>query len=302
LIVLATDSLGTAHRELISRRGIEVVGIQHLAPAAGAHGGFDDKFARFHDTWTKLQVFGVPGYDRLVLIDADTIMLRGMDELFDLPLAEDEIAAAPACTCNPFKFAHYPPDWVPANCSLSRQPRPTTLDNVPQPTPDAPRTAHLLNSGVVVLRPSTGLMETLVTHLNTSPTLADVQFPDQDVLADVFRGKWRVLPWWANSLKTERAVHKNIWEDSEVRLLHYILDKPWDRRPATSTAAAVANAPTDQLPPALITAVRKASPQESMTDYDELHSWWWAVYDQLIAEIKADGSADWEEVDRFVAH
>lgn len=111
---------------------------------------------------------------------------------------------------------------MPANCALSHQPRPTTLDNVPQPTLDSPRTSHLLNSGVVVLHPSRELMDTLVDHLDNSPTIAEAQFPDQDVLAEVFKGKWRVLPWWTNSLKTERAVHQNIWADNEVRLLHFM--------------------------------------------------------------------------------
>jgi alpha-N-acetylglucosamine transferase len=107
--VLATPSLPEQHRALIQRRGMLVHDIPPLAPQG--HAGFDAKFERFADTWTKLQVFSVPGYDRLVLIDADTIFLRGMDELFTMDLPEDWIAAAPACTCNPFKFAHYPPDW-----------------------------------------------------------------------------------------------------------------------------------------------------------------------------------------------
>lgn len=88
---------------------MEVYEIPPLVPEG--HDGFDPKFARFADTWTKLQVFSVQGYDRLILIDADTIFLRGMDELFTMALPEDWIAAAPACTCNPFKFAHYPEDW-----------------------------------------------------------------------------------------------------------------------------------------------------------------------------------------------
>lgn len=88
---------------------MQVLAIDHLAPKA--HGGFDTKFERFADTWTKLQVFGLDQFERLILIDADTIFLRGMDELFEMELGSDWIAAAPACTCNPFKFAHYPKDW-----------------------------------------------------------------------------------------------------------------------------------------------------------------------------------------------
>lgn len=109
LVVLVTESLPESYRALIRRCGMEVLAIDHLSPKQ--HAGFNAKFERFADTWTKLQVFGLDQFERLVLIDADTIFLRGMDELFDMELGNDWIAAAPACTCNPFKFAHYPKDW-----------------------------------------------------------------------------------------------------------------------------------------------------------------------------------------------
>ncbi|GMK54970.1 hypothetical protein CspeluHIS016_0200260 [Cutaneotrichosporon spelunceum] len=304
LVVLATPSLPEKHRALIKRRGMQLYDIPPLAPQG--HAGFDAKFERFADTWTKLQAFRVPGYDRLVLIDADTIFLRGMDELFTMDLPEDWIAAAPACTCNPFKFAHYPNDWIPANCSFTHQPNPTALDNVPQPSLDAPRIAHLLNSGVVVLHPRPALMEELEEHLRTSPTVATAQFPDQEVLADVFRGRWRVLPWWANALKTLRAVHKPLWLDKEVRLLHYILEKPWSKLPATSVVPySPARSSSDGkpgLPSALGTMVASAGPQESLTDYDTVHAWWWAVYDDVLHGLKEEEPDMWEEVDKWVAH
>jgi alpha-N-acetylglucosamine transferase len=90
---------------------MEIIDVEHLAPAAGRHGGFDPKFSRFADTWTKLRVFDLVGYERVVMIDSDMIFLRGMDELFDMDLEDDWIAACPACVCNPFKIPHYPADW-----------------------------------------------------------------------------------------------------------------------------------------------------------------------------------------------
>ena len=34
-----------------------------------------------------------------------------MDELMDLELPKDWVAAAHVCACNPRKLAHYPDDW-----------------------------------------------------------------------------------------------------------------------------------------------------------------------------------------------
>merc|ERR1712093_477047 len=42
--------------------------------------------ARFEDTWTKLRTFGLFEYERLVFLDADMLVFRSMDELFDLEL------------------------------------------------------------------------------------------------------------------------------------------------------------------------------------------------------------------------
>jgi alpha-N-acetylglucosamine transferase len=110
---MATENLPLWSREVLTKMGLEIIDIPHLAPAAGQHAGFEGgHFARFDDTWTKLRVFGLTQYERLILIDSDMIFLRGMDELFDMELpGRDWIAAAPACTCNPFKIADYPKDW-----------------------------------------------------------------------------------------------------------------------------------------------------------------------------------------------
>lgn len=75
------------------------------------------------------------------------------------------------------------------------------------------------------------------------------QFPDQDLLADVFEGRWVPLPYVYNALKTLRwkEVHDLIWRDQEVKNVHYILSpKPWDEKAG------------DEKPG------------------DETHKWWWA--------------------------
>lgn len=39
------------------------------------------------------------------------IVMRNMDELFDIDMPDSWIAAAHVCACNPRKLAHYPSDW-----------------------------------------------------------------------------------------------------------------------------------------------------------------------------------------------
>jgi alpha-N-acetylglucosamine transferase len=109
---MATSTLPESSRQIIQNQGMQVIDVEHLSPSQEQHPGFDPSFARFNDAWTKLRVFGLEGYDRVVLIDSDMIFTRSMDEVFDLELPGDDwIGAAPACVCNPFNIAHYPKDW-----------------------------------------------------------------------------------------------------------------------------------------------------------------------------------------------
>lgn len=57
------------------------------------------------------------------------------------------------------------------------------------------------------------------------------------------------------------------------------------------------------LPPRLVEMVGRTPAQTSLTDYEGVHSWWWAVYDEAIEELRVQGDdRGWKEVDATVAH
>ena len=135
------------------------------------------------------------------------------------------------------------------NCAFTAVAHPDGLIKPTQITSDSPRTYGLLNSGMVVLNPSKELAAGIEVFLNTSPLVPTFLFPDQDLLAAYFVGRWKPLPWCYNALKTLRYIHRPLWRDEEVRCLHYILkDKPWTQ------------------------------PRGTGGDYEELNSWWWDRY------------------------
>jgi alpha-N-acetylglucosamine transferase len=77
---LVTQSVDAAARRFLAQFGnglIEKSPIQHPSIHKG----------RFQDNYTKLHVFDLAGFDRIVYLDADTLPLQNFDDLFDLSSA-----------------------------------------------------------------------------------------------------------------------------------------------------------------------------------------------------------------------
>ena len=68
-------------------------------------------------------------------------------------------------------------------------------------------------------------MSMIVDHLNTSEAVSSYKLPDQELLIDVFKGQYQPLPWWTNAFQTARAVHPDLWSNTEVRLLPLLVSK-----------------------------------------------------------------------------
>ncbi|KAL7624257.1 hypothetical protein AAE478_005817 [Parahypoxylon ruwenzoriense] len=207
-------------------------------------------------TWEKLAPWSFTQYERVVLLDSDQVILQNIDDMMEVDIPDGWIASTHACTCNPRKLSHYSKDWVPENCAF------TAADQVTgQPAPithASPNNHHLLNSGTVILKPSAEQYEALIDTMNTHPDVSNMIFFDQDLLAIVYRGRWKPLPYTYNALKPMRDCHSGLWRDDHVKILHYILNKPWKSRD-----------------------YKKDDPIEST------HKLWWDVY--------ADVERDWTQ-------
>jgi lipopolysaccharide biosynthesis glycosyltransferase len=82
----------------------------------------------------------------------------------------------------------------------------------------------------VILEPSKAQYDALIHAMNTHPDVPKMLFFDQDLLAVVYRGRWTPLPYTYNALKPMRECHADLWRDEDVKVLHYILAKPWKSR------------------------------------------------------------------------
>ena len=219
--------------------------------------------ARFEDTWTKLRVFELTTYTTLIFLDADMTIFRNMDHAFSIVLpGKDWLAANHACVCNLDHDSWAQRDWNPHNCAYTPLRHPSALTS-PTPFPsstEAKPTHRRMNSGMFIFHPSDTLWMSLLECFSTSEKLSTYKFPDQDFLDDFFADRRMSIGWQYNAIKTMRNWHENIWRDEEVRGLHYIVDKPWERRVASDGIAGYLG-------------------RDGVT-----HGWWWDVWEEWRAK------------------
>lgn len=266
---MVTPSLSQDARDVLAKSGITMRDIESLHPttASGVQ-LFED---RFTDTWTKLRAFELFEYHRVVLLDCDMVIRRNMDDLFKLDLASDQIAATYVCACNPRKLKHYPADWIPENCAYSSYARINATPD--KKVPNAPRAHGLLNSGTVVLNPSKEQAEALYGFFSSNSKLMSYIFPDQDLLSEFYEGRWKPISWEYNALRMLRTIHSDVWDDDQVRCIHYILpDKPW---------------------------LSRKNPDMNAPHFGVLHEWWWQVFDEVSRRLE---STDPEGLDLIRKH
>ncbi|KAI9811965.1 MAG: hypothetical protein M1826_002999 [Phylliscum demangeonii] len=269
LIVLVTDGVPADCLDLLAAedRGTGLLRI-HKVDALVPQQTVSLIAQRFADTWTKLRVFSLVEYDTLIFLDADIMIMRPMDAMFDFALpGPDWLGATHACVCN---IDHDPwalPDWTPASCPYTAQRHPDALMHGAPITPDGPPTYHLMNSGVFLCHPSAAQWARMLHFLHTSPLVATFKFPDQNFLDEFFRNRWVAVGWQWNAVKTSYYWHRNIWRDDAVCALHYIVDKPWSKRIGGDGVAGYLG-------------------RDGAT-----HRWWWDVYEEWEADRRRQGGA-----------
>ena len=286
LVVQYTDTLPAdclaALRAL--QRPYPLLRLQRVAPIALPQ-GLVPVAPRFDDTLTKLRAFAPPSPAELgelglpaapaqaCFLDADMTVRRNMDDVFDVPRpGPDWIAAHHVCVCNIDYDPWAPPEWNPENCPSSPLVQPSALDcPVPCGTDTRP-TYQLLNSGVFLFTPSADLWRRIDDFRRTDERVKGFTFPDQNFLVEFFRGKWVPIGWQYNASKTNRYWHPASWRDDEVRGMHYIVDKPWDKRIGPDGVAGYLG-------------------RDGVT-----HSWWWRDYGEWEREMEEKGETEALEV------
>lgn len=232
LVVLHTHSLDPLAVRELNKQKIPTLLVDTMLPKNAPDLSRDP---RFETTWSKLAAFGLTQYERVVQLDCDMLPLQNMDELLQMDLGSALFASTHSCVCNPKQFAHYPKEWNLENCvytnhdhylAESYESYPDVDQSILGPACNAG--LGLLNSGILVIRPDEQVFNLIQSQLLLPKTL-EYKFPDQDLLADVFKGRWLAISYVYNALKTFQTCHEPLWDLSQIKNIHYILSpKPWN--------------------------------------------------------------------------
>ncbi|KAF9283855.1 hypothetical protein BGZ68_005066 [Mortierella alpina] len=147
--------------------------------------------------------------------------------------------------------------------------------HLPTANATSPPKRAYFNSGLVVLKPSQKQLEAILAVFRTVKSPTQYLFPDQDLLNEVFLGRWKSIGYGYNALKTLSFCHAPIWNEATtippnsitdnvmpVVNVHYILEKPWN--------------------------VKDLVKAEQESDrFVELYRWWWQAHDELRQETEA---------------
>lgn len=220
LVVMVTGGVDAATRRVLEDDGCLLRDVETSGPAASLGRAYADP--RFAEVWTKLAVWRLTDLERAVFLDADMLVVRSMDDLFEVDLPHGWIAAGHACRCNPGGVATYPAGWAPQNCSYTRGAgrgeRPAAADDY-------------FNAGLLVLRPDEAVFDALMAEVAALEDLSRHPFAEQDLLNEHFHGRWQPLSYVYNAPRSLPFQHPAVWDASQVRNIHYIGAKPWRKEP-----------------------------------------------------------------------
>ena len=241
--------------------------VEPVAPSAPSQ-NLSKKYAweHFANVWAKLQAFAMTEYKKIVLLDADMLVLQSIDDLFDVRLTKDQqVAASPACICNPMRNSMYPPTWKPEKCFYTYGDAGIEHD----------RGEHYFNSGMVVLEPCRATFDQLVDEVDSLEGETIPAFAEQDLLNHHYRDRWKPLSYRYNALKTLTVSHPKMWRLPEVRNIHYINEKPWDSEPGSHA---------------------------SLRPFESLDELWWNTWSEMSNELAGaptptEAACEWPGVD-----
>lgn len=86
-LVLVTDDVTEEARQILAERNLQIVNVEKVFYNGEHKDKILDRYGKIDESWkmfTKLNIWKQTKYEKLIYLDADTIVLENIDELFDI--------------------------------------------------------------------------------------------------------------------------------------------------------------------------------------------------------------------------
>jgi hypothetical protein len=216
---------------------VEVQLWPRLPPPRGAR-----QAARWGVNWTKLRLWQLEQYAKVLYLDADVLVLRNLDDAFDAPLGARASFLGT-------------PDW-------GKWTRPGSAK---------------MNGGVFLLAPSAARMARLSAFAAHTARYRS-QEAEQGLFNAYFGAKACCLPHTFNAQKTLSVHYPALFNLSAIRVLHFVGEKPW-RQWGSAAALDAARAAVPAPERARRAAADEWDGEGDA--YGSLHAMWQGVYLRL---------------------
>lgn len=147
-------------------------------------------FPRFRDQFTKLQLWGMTEYERIVYLDSDTLVVKDISELFTMPMDRDTSIVA------------------------SRD----IGDGKWRST---------FNMGMFMIQPNKEERDRLI--IDKDIVHFETAMSEQGFLNVVYKDKWKDPGFIYNANIAVFSQIPNFWKEKEnqIKVIHYTMEKPW---------------------------------------------------------------------------
>ncbi|KAF2739797.1 nucleotide-diphospho-sugar transferase, partial [Polyplosphaeria fusca] len=191
-LVLVLPGVAGAQIELLEDEGARIIHIEPLElPDA-----FDKNFienSRFRDVLSKLRLWQLTDFDKIVYLDADSFLLQNLDDLFTDPVSSGMMTTRPS---NGTSYSVEPPRQYLMAASADTYGDQTEWEQAGH--------VNYLCACFMLYAPSQSMFDYYMSVLTGPDAPRDAAYPEQDLLIHVHRQDgpmpWRRIPiaWSAN--------------------------------------------------------------------------------------------------------
>ena len=191
------------NKNLLETVGCHVIPVEYLGSKTCKPQTYRENPNFANNCYNKIHLWN-QDYDKIIYFDADVIVVKNTDHLFNLT---HEFAAGSS-----FQTTY---------CTETRKPI------------KAGWKSEYFNSGVMVLRPDKKVFSDLIRMKDTVSTPNDPS--DQGLLNHYFSKRWHRLKPIYNFTRRVHDVAPHKWQEmkDEICVLHFTLEKPWKKRENT---------------------------------------------------------------------